>query len=254
MPEFKQFYLFGCLLCFVVVVTRAASSRSSANSPDDDMFSTPVKNLASPSPRITLRAKTLPTPPKKNRSRMLPGPVSSFTCRSCRLSVNTDLVDSTSTLYFSDFNDSLKSINSCVSDIKFTLDRVKSKINEIEESMRDHTEAINELERNIALFANTIRPSNKVCSVATGAPEPENVSNQELSVPLFADILKALAPRLKSAVNRRPQLELGKGALGAAVTHARHGNKTLFIMGDSNTRHVHLGGESVSQTRCLLTR
>ena len=115
--------------------------------------------------------------------------------------------------------------------------------------MRDHTEVINELGRNIALFANTIKPSNKVCSVATGATEPENVSNQELSVPLFSDILKAPAPRLKSTVNRRPQLELGKGALSAAVTHARHGNKTLLIMGDSNTRHVHLGGESVSQTR-----
>ena len=67
-------------------------------------------------------------------------------------------------------------------------------------------------------------------------------------MPLFSDILKAPAPRLKSTVNRIPQIELGKGAL-SAITNVRHGNKTLLIMGDSNTRHVHLGGESVSQVR-----
>ena len=66
-------------------------------------------------------------------------------------------------------------------------------------------------------------------------PSPQSTITKD--APLFSDIVKATPPRLNPAVP------------GVAVTSGNVVGKTVLIMGDSNTRHVHLDGEGVSETR-----
>ena len=66
-------------------------------------------------------------------------------------------------------------------------------------------------------------------------PLPPIYANQRCT--LFSDIIKAPPPRLNPAVP------------GVAVTRGNSVGKTVLIMGDSNTRHVHLDGEGISETR-----
>ena len=66
-------------------------------------------------------------------------------------------------------------------------------------------------------------------------PSPQSTLTKD--APLFSDIVKATPPRLNPALP------------GVAVTSGNVVGKTVLIMGDSNTRHVHLDGEGVSETR-----
>ena len=66
-------------------------------------------------------------------------------------------------------------------------------------------------------------------------PSPQSTITKD--APRFSDIVKATPPRLNPAVP------------GVAVTSGNVVGKTVLIMGDSNTRHVHLDGEGVSETR-----
>ena len=66
---------------------------------------------------------------------------------------------------------------------------------------------------------------------------PSTQSTLTKDAPLFSDIVKAPPPRLNPAVP------------GVTVTRSNSVGKTVLIMGDSNTRHVHLFGEGVSEKR-----
>ena len=66
-------------------------------------------------------------------------------------------------------------------------------------------------------------------------PSPQSTLTKD--APLFSDIVKATPPHLNPALP------------GVAVTSGNVVGKTVLIMDDSNTRHVHLDGEGVSETR-----
>ena len=114
---------------------------------------------------------------------------------------------------------------------------------------------INELERSIALFTNTVKTnlitnhepaSNGVRVCTNNAPES--------SAPLYSDVVKSVhesvSPSPRSLVSRRPRPEPDShSAPGVAVTNNMHKPNTVLIMGDSNTRHVHLEGAGVSQVK-----
>ena len=114
---------------------------------------------------------------------------------------------------------------------------------------------INELERSVALFTNTVKTnlitnhepaSNGVRVYTNNAPES--------SAPLYSDVVKSVhesvSPSPRSLVSRRLRPEPDShSAPGVAVTHNMHKPNTVLIMGDSNTRHVHLEGAGVLQVR-----
>ena len=76
----------------------------------------------------------------------------------------------------------------------------------------------------------------------------------ESSAPLYSDVVKSVhesvSPPPRPVVRHRPRPEPDSHSTpDVAVTHNMHKPNTVLIMGDSNTRHVHLEGAVVSQVR-----
>ena len=154
-----------------------------------------------------------------------------------------------------DLDNKIQLIGEKICIIQESLDRINCKITELEGSICDHSCMINELERSVALFTNTVKTnlitnhepaSNGVRACTNNAPES--------SAPLYSDVVKSVhesvSPSPRPLVGRRPRPEPDSRSLpDVAVTHNMHKPNTVLIMGDSNTRHVHLGGAGVSQVR-----
>ena len=111
---------------------------------------------------------------------------------------------------------------------------------------------INELERSVALFTNTVKTN----LINDHEPASNGVRACTSNAPLYSDVVKSVhesvSPSPRSLVSRRPRPEPDShSAPGVAVTltHNIHKPNTVLIMGDSNTRHVHLEGAGVSQVK-----
>ena len=107
---------------------------------------------------------------------------------------------------------------------------------------------INELERSVALFTNTVK-TNLITNhepVSNGVGACTNNAS-ESSTPLYSDVAKSVhesvSPSPRPLVSRRSRPESDShSAPDIAVTHNMYTPNTVLIIGDSNTRHVHLGG------------
>ena len=183
----------------------------SSSESESDTFSTPKKSASLPSRSSSIRMKILPTPPPKTPSQPAT-PSFPAICSVCRNAVDMNLSNTKSNI-----SKISELFESQTREIKLALEQLNSKMSKLEEFVMHQSALLNDLERNVASYASTFSVSSKSDDIARHCSVPS--SNTQDSAPI--DVV----PSVKPTPN------------------------TVLIIGDSNTRHIHLERAGVTQVR-----
>ena len=267
-----------------MVVTRAMAQRSYSFS--EDLFSAPQRSLPTPSPKKSCP----PAPVSRSPLRRLPTPaphlsVTRYVCRLCKNYSDTlgsaRIINDSSSSTLPSSNILFSKID--VFDLKMS--DIGKRISDIESSISDLLSAVNILERDITNLANISfssqvksNPDLKSSSSQTLHSLSSHTQTSPTNTPHVCFTASASSssthnrlnlntlPSTASSTSTLPQGHTPPAIPSSTLSHHRasttpfnpsssistHPNKSLLILGDSNTRHVKFHNISICHSNSHL--
>ena len=252
-----------------MAVTRARASKLRASS-DNDEFSTPRKTLPTPS-----KSTAPPTPLRSLPTHRIDE--HRYVCSTCKKIEDCEdfLLKSTVSDLSLDSNLSLdstyKTVERMISEFEIKIKYISKQIDNIEKSISDHSALINNLERDICRFAgihfnyqsnpNPESITSPVSGLHTGESsrsrsaeaQPTGASPSNRRQPCFTPSVK-IRPSLSASETRNAVVPISntEGCQPAGVPPVAGAQiipNSILILGDSNTRHIRLGGPHITMKR-----
>ena len=253
-----------------MAVTRSRASKLRAPS-DNDEFCTPRKTLPTPS-----KSTDPPSPPRSLPTHRIDE--HRYVCSTCKKIEDCEdfLLKSTisdlslDSNYISTYK-TVERIGHMISEFEIKIKYISKQIDNIEKSILDHSALINNLERDICRFAgihfnyqskpNPESITSPVSGSHTGEcsrsrsaeAQPTGVSLSNRRQPCVTPSIK-IRPSLSASETRNAVVPISntEGYQPAGVppvAGAQIKPNSILVLGDSNTRHIRLGGPHITMRR-----